>query len=312
MSTLFIGLKNIDDDKKLSGKVYFEDSDAFEPLVFGKDRTEYWISFENKPEMDDDELDAVRDAVSEIKEIVPSAIAAYCSDESEGTGQFYLIFSDSDDPEIHELCSEDVPYVDDLGSPDWFTEAYELAGIAKSDAAKPAAFITCKVGDVIAFGNYKMPITWKVLDIEDGKALIICEKLIEKMKFSDIDKHPEMYEWKGSIIRKWLNEDFYNEAFNTEEKELIIETCLPSVDTTDKVFILSSEEVEKYFRKKGDRKCAEITCLQPTKYDSKNWWTIDASAFNHTGEDTNRALYVMSQMGFSDIFVRPAMWIRTK
>ena len=88
MSTLFIGLKNIDDDKKLSGKVYFEDSDAFEPLAFGKDHTEYWISFENKSEMDDDELDAVRDAISEIKEIVPSAAAAYCSDESEGTGQY--------------------------------------------------------------------------------------------------------------------------------------------------------------------------------------------------------------------------------
>ncbi|MBR4314336.1 MAG: hypothetical protein IKP66_05445 [Lachnospiraceae bacterium] len=64
--------------------------------------------------------------------------------------------------------------------------------------------------------------------------------------------------WEQSSLRKWLNNDFYDFAFDENDKKLIIKSNVKNDkeyfggvkggdDTVDKVFLLSIEEVKKYF-----------------------------------------------------------------
>ena len=107
----------------------------------------------------------------------------------------------------------------------------------------------------VKFGNY----TWKVLDVQDGKALLLTEDIIE---FRPYHKSCTEITWADSDIRSYLNSDFITNNFSEEEQQKIIETAVTTPDnewfnveggedTQDKVFLLSIEEVVKYFGDSG-------------------------------------------------------------
>ena len=111
-----------------------------------------------------------------------------------------------------------------------------------------------------------MPIRWRVLDVQDDKALLLADRMPDSMPFHAADTDVS---WQDSTLRSWLNgldasanqlqidytgTGFIDQAFTPEEKEAIIETrCrnLPNQDygtfsgeeTEDRIFILSNEEV---------------------------------------------------------------------
>ena len=98
----------------------------------------------------------------------------------------------------------------------------------------------------VQFGPY----SWEVLDVQDGKALLITEDILEMIRFNE---EYEAIVWADSSIRKYLNEDFYNENFSDEEKSKIIEVTNSTPDnewfgteggpdTQDKIFLLSIED----------------------------------------------------------------------
>ena len=100
---------------------------------------------------------------------------------------------------------------------------------------------------------------WRVLDEQDGKMLVISEKILE---FRAI--HPELVKvsWDTSEIRGYLNGEFYN-IFSDDEKARILQTKLesrknpwyPSLEvpeTDDCIFLLSLEEIVQYFGDSGD------------------------------------------------------------
>ncbi|MCR5781223.1 MAG: DUF6273 domain-containing protein [Clostridia bacterium] len=102
------------------------------------------------------------------------------------------------------------------------------------------------------------PIVWRVLDVNEG--LLITENLIDSQPFQNVlyngysDANHEHYasNWAYSSLRTWMNEDFYNTAFDAE-KGYINNTPLITLssyksqynaDTTvDKVFPLSYADV---------------------------------------------------------------------
>ena len=111
-----------------------------------------------------------------------------------------------------------------------------------------------RVGDVIPFGEWN----WRVLDVQDGKALIITENLIEPRPYN-----VELAEvtWEKCTLREYLNGEFL-QKFTAEEQRRIAETRVSNPDnlwcgtnggnnTIDKVFLLSLEEVVKYFGDSG-------------------------------------------------------------
>ncbi len=112
--------------------------------------------------------------------------------------------------------------------------------------------------DTVIFGKYyndddkKTNMEWIVLDKNEDKALLLSKNVIDCKCFEDTKTETT---YNNSSIRKWLNEEFYNEAFSDSEKMNIIETKNINIDlqgnrgedTIDKVFLLSLDEVEKYF-----------------------------------------------------------------
>ena len=132
----------------------------------------------------------------------------------------------------------------------------------------------------------KDKIEWIVLekDEENHRVLLLSKYLLDSYCYNE---STENVSWENSDIRKWLNEDFYNAAFDEKEKERIIETELNneySLDKTvryaeylnkdsktkDKVFLLSAEEVAKYFSSRNENQygfiAGRIAATKQTDY----------------------------------------------
>lgn len=119
-----------------------------------------------------------------------------------------------------------------------------------------------KTGDIIPFGKYE----WRVLDVQNGKALLLSEKIIEQRAYHDpFASSPPLSDeitWETCTLRGYLNGKFYN-SFSEEDKARIIETTIKNPDnlwygtiggndTRDKIFLLSIEEADRYFGNSGD------------------------------------------------------------
>ena len=107
---------------------------------------------------------------------------------------------------------------------------------------------------LVDFGGIK----WRVLDANDNSILLLSEMISEERLYHD---YYEGVTWETCTLRKYLNTSFY-ENFGELEKSMIIETTNNNYDnpwlgsiggnaTKDKVFLLSIEEIVKYFGDSG-------------------------------------------------------------
>lgn len=123
--------------------------------------------------------------------------------------------------------------------------------------AMTACGSSVKTGDVVQLGGHD----WRVLEVQDGKALVLSEKILTTRAY-----HPEGGEisWAESDIRAYLNGAFLNETFSDAEKDRILETNIENKsnskygtgagdDTVDQVFLLSAKEVEGWLPEASDR-----------------------------------------------------------
>ncbi|MGN1394422.1 MAG: DUF6273 domain-containing protein [Succinivibrionaceae bacterium] len=139
-----------------------------------------------------------------------------------------------------------------------------------------------KIGSIVKFGSYiqdnsyAQPIEWRILDYVDGKALLLTDKLIDAKPFNSSGRSNI---WEDSTIRSWLNNEFLNTAFTVEEKNKIVVSNINTDGrvTKDRVFLLSIDEVEKYFQTNYLRK-AYITKYAKSHngYNSGDlgWWWL--------------------------------------
>ena len=107
-----------------------------------------------------------------------------------------------------------------------------------------------KMDSTLSFGGYN----WRVLDIQDNVALLITEDIIEQRAYHDAYKD---ITWADCSLRKYLNGEFYDK-FSEADKSRIMPVLNKNldnqwygskggVDTKDSIFLLSIEEVCKYF-----------------------------------------------------------------
>lgn len=110
------------------------------------------------------------------------------------------------------------------------------------------------------------PIKWTILDESDGKALILADLALDSQQYYRSDysgtqtrngRTVYANDYVESDIRKWLNDTFYNVAFNDLQKALIETTAIDNkttgyntntynsnqIDTEDKIFLLSYKDV---------------------------------------------------------------------
>ncbi|NMC57168.1 MAG: hypothetical protein GYA50_08115 [Eubacteriaceae bacterium] len=215
------------------------------------------------------------------------------------------------------------------------TALYKNLGIYKDSEMlfNKYKFYELKVGDIITFGNYeqdnvltngKEAISWRVLAVEDEKALLITDNLLDCMEYAERYKKVT---WDISPMRNWLNNNFINTAFSKDEQKRIILSNLKTADnakykisggkdTTDKIFLLSEQELLQYFADKNDR-IAKSTEFAKYKGGYRSyaksyiyfWW------LRSPGLDGEDAAFVTSDgnidySGMRNCAVRPAIWIK--
>lgn len=119
------------------------------------------------------------------------------------------------------------------------------------------------VGEYVIYGTYEQdndttdaePIEWRVLTIEDGKALLVSKYALTGKPYHTTY---EDVTWEDCTLRDWLNKEFYQEAFSKKERKGIVKTKIENKDnaeygtkggndTEDSVFLLSTEEAKAYF-----------------------------------------------------------------
>ena len=182
------------------------------------------------------------------------------------------------------------------------------------------------------FGGYD----WRVLEVQGSQALLLSDKLLEIREYH---KNREDISWEQCTLRKYLNNDFYNKLPSADRsriaKRIIQNNDNPwsgtdgGSDTYDYIFLLSIEEVVRYFGNSG-----QLKNKNPNSKNSKyrihdqynfariarkadgmaSWWWLRSP-----GRDSSCAAFV-HVVGYVDIDglyvrdncvagVRPALWL---
>ena len=206
------------------------------------------------------------------------------------------------------------------------------------------------VGDTFCFGHYEQngditdgeeSISWKILHIENNRALVISEKGLKAISYApamDINSYTvNDFSWENSYLRAWLNDDFLKTAFSEDEQACIIQSKVITHDaagnctTDDRLFCLSIDEVDRYFDSDKAMAC-EVTeeAKKGLHLDSGAitdgygcWWMRDLTSSAGASGGANEAAYISGTYGtesakkgsgmpvFCDYLstVRPAMWV---
>ena len=190
---------------------------------------------------------------------------------------------------------------------------------------------------IITFGSYvqrenadPQPIEWIVLRKKHDRMLLLSKYLLDSQRYHN---RCESVTWETCSLRRWLNKDFYDEAFSPAEKEKIILARVPAQSsskyrwtkpgksTEDKVFILSEREL-KANSKRGRRYYAPVVYrawdvhryspYNESKFSGAGYWWL-----RNPGRDQKKAMYtyIPHELYDEDVDsfrygVRPAIWVR--
>ena len=194
-----------------------------------------------------------------------------------------------------------------------------------------------EVGDRVYFGSYEQDgdiqtenelIRWIVLDKIDSKLLLISEHVLDAQPYH-VDGN--YVNWDNSSLREWLINVFFEQAFSESEKRFIVsnEAEDPTIFhlNESRVFLLSSDEANKYFKNNDDRKCgisafarkqADLVGVQDKEiYDQDyhcGWWIIVSK------EEIPGYERIVNSNGETDFHdrcekingVRPCIWVDSK
>ncbi len=201
-------------------------------------------------------------------------------------------------------------------------------------------YSSVSVGDTILLGSYeqdndlsngKEDIEWIVLAKEENKALIISKYALDCQPYNTSWSGVT---WETCSLRAWLNETFLNAAFGLEEQNYITESIVtadrnpsyntsPGNNTTDKVFLLSITEANKYFHSNIERRCAPTDyaiaqgAYTNNSYSTEGrdtcWWWLRSPANNASTAVivifTGAVYEKGKENGYDYICVRPTLWI---
>ena len=191
------------------------------------------------------------------------------------------------------------------------------------------------IGDYVFFGSYEQDnvsingqedIEWLVLDKKETQILITSKYALDCQPYNT---RQDGTTWDNSYIRRWLNEDFYDVAFDDNEKKCVQVTAneaekqyvlgAPTGENTkDKIFLLSVYEVNKYFSDDNSRKTKATKYAQELGAYTNNeycwWWLRSPSYFDKEHVQGIYPIGFISENGYevtktSYCAVRPVLWI---
>jgi len=210
-------------------------------------------------------------------------------------------------------------------------EVFISGGIPEFESEIPSEYDDPSPQHQQAFGRMEFGgIDWLILDEEENRVLLLSE-------FSLFDRtyNAELMPvtWETSEVRNYLNNEFFY-SFSPEERELIAETrvinddvmatfgglaffgvstwSVPAGnDTDDRIFLLSQDEVRKYFT---DSSARVVRRLEDDDWlPGGDWvWALRSPGINNF---QNLAIVPTgAYIGYPTFFsfgVRPALWLYT-
>jgi|GEM_PF-1502761 len=115
-----------------------------------------------------------------------------------------------------------------------------------------------KARNIITFGGRK----WLVLNEHRRRKLLLSKDVTEMRIYNEDHHYMSSVTWETCTLRKYLNGEFLD-GFTREQQQRIVATKITNPNnlwygtpggrkTVDKVFLLSAEEVDRYFGDTGD------------------------------------------------------------
>ena len=190
-------------------------------------------------------------------------------------------------------------------------------------------------GDLTSFGHYEQDndksngaeaIRWRVLEREGQKVLLFAEQNLDAQPYNT---NSTSVTWEKCTLRTWLNNDFLNTAFTQAQQEAILTTSVKNEenpwhrtdsgrDTSDKVFLLSIEEVETIFLSNKDRVAMNTAYAEAQGGHTRmfteagEWWLRSPGRIQHHVAMVSDDGFISPGGGgiYSCLYaVRPALWL---
>lgn len=245
---------------------------------------------------------------------------------------FYVVKGSS----AHKLCER-------KGYPYCFRQPYKSyvrsdapAGMNVFDAERYVSSLSTGSANLpveksVYFGSYEQdnntrngaePVEWIVVanDQRNNRALLLSKYVLDMERYH---KSYSKIRWDECSVRSWLSDTFYQKCFSASERASIIRTKHyanygdSSIETTDKVFFLSIDEVESYL------KTREARMATPTQYaiaqdvavsDSGScyWWLRGSSDRKNDADRIEPDGHIQTYGGNTNAYgvgIRPAIWV---
>lgn len=181
------------------------------------------------------------------------------------------------------------------------------------------------IGDTLILGRWflegkleKRDVYWTVLDKNEEGVLLLNKNVLKEESYS---YDGENVTWKESGIRKYWNETGIDHLFSEKEKRHIAWTTVENNDnpeygtdggeeTRDRLFLLSLDEVNKYFLDEESRRVKSSGNAE----HSDGWWWLRTPGINehsavYVFEDGRIILEGLDVDEYKNIGPRLAMWL---
>lgn len=167
--------------------------------------------------------------------------------------------------------------------------------------------------------NQMVSLKWVVLKTEEDRILIHALSGIHVMAY---DENGKSVYWESSSIREWLNNIFYEKAFDCEEKKRVIEVQTINrkdicSDTpveyyvNDRVFLLSEDEIKEIGESSDFWRRSPSDFIKDSTYGV--WWLRSYGRLERKSMGVIRSdgvLYPSGDIRANDVMIVPAVYIR--
>ena len=186
-----------------------------------------------------------------------------------------------------------------------------------SSALLPYNNLTVTIGSID-----NQALEWTVLDIKGDKALVLCNYGIA---YTYLNASDRVYTWATCDVRQNMNtQAFLDQIFTAQEQELIVQTTITNSNnpdygtsggnsTSDKLFLLSADEVLTYFSSPSQTRCQAGRFIQQDQYFDWYWWLRTPGMNDNMASVVTPDGIVSTGGAYANdpnALIRPAMWIK--